>query len=607
MKTGKSPINTIRLLENISLGSAVFALVLCVLLIVNFIQIKRADPLNTPAMTALIEKLQRDPENEMIRQEIRTLDLLARKAFFTAQWQVRTGGYLLFISMLIFISSIKAIELIRVKLPDEPYGKPSVFWETRILKRRWLMYSGAGLVILTLILAWLTHSDMGKTLQSAINRDAGSGIRDAGSGMQNPSSRIPHPASDIRVPAGKTEPAMSSADSIVVKETGYPSWQEVKNNFPSFRGPGGIGITERTNIPVSWDGKSGKNVKWKTAIPLPGYNSPVIWNGKIFLSGANETKRVVYCVDAITGRILWETPVEKIPGSPSQAPGVSKETGQAAPSLTTDGRRVYAIFANGDLIALDMDGNKAWAKNLGVPANHYGHASSLIMYRNILIVQFDQRGAPAVIGLSGKTGEELWKTPRSVKISWASPSLINSGKRMELLLAAEPSVSSYDPLTGKELWKLDCISGEVGPSLAYANGIVFSVNEYSSLSAIRIGETPKLIWENNELLSDVPSPVATDKYLFLVTSYGTAVCYDALSGAKYWEHDFGNPVYSSPMLAEGRIYLMDKKGTLYIFTAGKEFSMISVCPLGEGSFCTPAFTDGHIYIRADKNLYCIGK
>ena len=595
MKTGKSPQNTIRLLENISLGSAVFAVVLCVLIIVNFIQIKRADPLNTPAMTALIEKLQSDPGNEQLSQEIQTLDLLARKAFFTAQWQVRTGGYLLFISILLLVSCFKAIELISVKLPKEPAGKPPMFWETRILKRQWLVYSGASLLALTLLLAWLTHKDLGKDLGSGKIQDAGYRMRDDVSPTPNPQS--PTPNSQPQIPNSQ----------IPNSQPPIPAWQEVQANFPCFRGPGGIGITACTGIPTSWDGKSGKNIKWKTAIPLPGYNSPVIWGDKIFLSGASETKRDVYCLDAVSGKILWNSPVEKIPGSPSQAPGVSKETGQAAPSLTTDGQRVYAIFANGDLIALDLDGNPVWSKNLGVPANHYGHSSSLMMYRDILIIQYDQRGAPAVIGLSGKTGEQVWKTARNVKISWASPSLINTGNRMELILAAEPSVASYDPLTGKELWSIDCISGEVGPSLAYAAGIVFSVNEYSTLSAVQIGITPKVLWENNEYLSDVPSPVATDKYLFLVTSYGTAVCYDAQAGTKYWEHDFGSPVYSSPMLTEGKIYIMDKKGLMYIIKADKEFSLISQSPLGEGSFCTPAFTNGHIFLRGDRNLYCIGK
>ncbi|MEI6900801.1 MAG: PQQ-binding-like beta-propeller repeat protein, partial [Bacteroidota bacterium] len=224
-----------------------------------------------------------------------------------------------------------------------------------------------------------------------------------------------------------------------------------------------------------------------------------------------------------------------------------------------------------------------------------------------VIVQYDQTGNAYVVALSGKTGEEVWRTARNVRVSWASPILVNTGKREELILAADPMVVSYNPATGKEIWKMECISGEVGPSLAYTNGIVFSVNEYSKLAAIQIGDPPKQLWEDNEYLSDVPSPVATDQYLFLATSYGTVACYDAKSGTKFWEHEFGNQTYSSPILAEGKIYLMNSKGVMYIFKADKTFSLVGQPQLGEGSFCTPAFRDGRIFIRVERNLFCIGK
>jgi outer membrane protein assembly factor BamB len=275
--------------------------------------------------------------------------------------------------------------------------------------------------------------------------------------------------------------------------------------------------------------------------------------------------------------------------------------------MTTDGRRVYAIFANGDLIALDFEGNQIWTKNLGMPLNHYGHSSSLIMYRDLLIVQYDQRGSGSVMALSGKNGNLVWQTSRSVKISWASPVMVYTGKRTELILAAEPIVASYNPADGKELWEMNCISGEVGPSVAYADGVVYAVNDFSKLSAIAIGDAPKLLWEDTEYLSDIPSPLATDKYLFLVTSYGMVVCYDAKKGTKYWEQDMGTPVFASPVLAEGKVYLMDKKGIMHIFKADQNYKIVSQSSLGEGSCCTPAFADGRLIIRGDKNLYCIGK
>jgi outer membrane protein assembly factor BamB len=178
---------------------------------------------------------------------------------------------------------------------------------------------------------------------------------------------------------------------------------------------------------------------------------------------------------------------------------------------------------------------------------------------------------------------------------------------MELILAAEPIVASYNPANGKELWQMNCISGEVGPSVAYAGGIVYSVNDFSKLSAVAIGDPPKLLWEDTEYLSDIPSPLATGKYLFLVTSFGTVVCYDAKTGTKFWEKELETPTYASPMLAEGKVYLLDKKGIMHIFQADQTCKVISQSPLGEGSCCTPAFADGRIVIRGDKNLYCVGK
>jgi outer membrane protein assembly factor BamB len=315
----------------------------------------------------------------------------------------------------------------------------------------------------------------------------------------------------------------------------------------------------------------------------------------------------VYCFDLNTGKILWQTVVDKIPGSPATAPKVNGETGFAAPTLTTDGRRVYAIFANGDLIALDFAGKKVWAKSLGLPKNHYGHSSSLQMFHDLLIVQFDQSGNTNIIAFAGKTGEQVWKTSRDVKISWSSPIVVNTGKQTEAMLVAEPFVISYNPATGKELWRFNCISGEVGPSLAYADGVVYSVNDYSKLAAVQIGTAPKLLWESDEYLSDIPSPVATSKYLFLPTSYGLMVCYDAKTGEKYWEKDFATPTYASPMLADGNVFQMDKKGLMHIFKADKTYTSVSESPLGEGSVCTPAFVGGKIIIRGDKNLYCVGK
>ncbi|MDP1622885.1 MAG: PQQ-binding-like beta-propeller repeat protein [Bacteroidales bacterium] len=601
--------HVVSVLHYIAIASAIFAIIMCVLIVVNFIQIKRTDPLNLQVMKVMVDRMHANPADEQLRHEIREIDLLARKAFFTSQWQIRMGGYLLFFSLLIVVICEKSIELLRKKLPEFPVEGKTDFWITRKINRTWIIYTGIFVVIFSFLLVFLTHRELGKALEKAFLPTAVDSTTKR-TGMQPMKTMQAMETMQIMKGEGVSDSA-GNQDTItpatLINTGGYPSQQEIAQNFPSFRGLGGNGIAFQKNIPVSWDGKSGKNVKWKTEIPLPGYNSPIIWNERVFLTGANETKREVYCFDLQTGKILWRKSVLNIPGSPSKEPKIISETGYSAPTMTTDGRRVYAIFANGDLLALDMEGNQVWAKNLGMPQNHYGHSSSLIMYQDLLIIQYDQRGSGKVMALSGSTGETVWQTNRDVKVSWASPVVVNTGKRTELILVADPMVASYNPASGKELWRMACISGEVGPSVAYADGVVYAVNDFSKLSATEIGDPPKLLWEDTDFLSDIPSPLATGKYLFLVTSYGAVVCYDSKNGTKYWEQELGTPVFASPMLAEGKVFLMDKNGVMHIFKASQEYQVVSQPPLGEGSSCTPAFADGRIIIRGDKNLYCIGK
>ncbi|MEI8048798.1 MAG: PQQ-binding-like beta-propeller repeat protein [Bacteroidota bacterium] len=601
MNNLKPPDKTIRLLHSIAFAGAMLAFVLCILISVNYFQVKSSDPLNSPVMKSLIEKFKSNPGDEQLKAEIRELDLLARKAFFTNQWQIRTGGYLLLFSVLVVIICLKTAELMTAKISVVLDAATDNFWDLRKINRKWVAYSGIFLVCVSLLFAFLTHNELGKTLDlSAKSNGSTSDSIQPNTDNQTAktdSASISHSAS------------LTGQDSTSLTQSmdGFPTQQEINANSPSFRGPGSVGTIYQRGFPTSWNGGSGKNIKWKTTVPLPGYNSPIVWNDKIFLSGASATKREVYCFDLNSGKILWQTAVDKIPGSSVTAPKVNGETGFAAPTLTTDGRRVYAIFANGDLIALDFEGKKVWAKSLGLPKNHYGHSSSLAMFHDLLIVQFDQSGNTNVIAFAGKTGEQVWKTSRDVKISWSSPIVVNTGKQTEAMLVAEPFVISYNPATGKELWRFNCISGEVGPSLAYADGMVFSVNDYSKLAAVQIGASPKLLWESDEYLSDIPSPVATAKYVFLPTSYGMMLCYDAKTGEKYWEKDFGTPTYASAMLVDGNIWQMDKKGIMHIFKADKTYTSVSESPLGEGSVCTPAFIGGKIIIRGDKNLYCIGK
>ncbi len=643
----------IRLWKAIALVAGIFTFVICVLTIANYVQITKVDPVNTETINILVERLSQNPNDDQLRQQIRELDLLARKAYFTNQWQIRTGGYLILIGIAVIIIAFQMMQSAE-KLKPEITDESADYLKRQKNTRTWVSIGGSLVVITALIFAFLSHDQLGQTFNHAAIVQTEPEVDEftpEPEKKQEPVAIAGNKQIEEPEPV-KVEPAIKE-EKVEIKEDVKPketSEEEVKQpevveevkevvvaeetnteeekveaptpepeqpsntysvdvlkNFASFRGPGGNGIAYQSNVPVKWNGSTGENLLWKTKVPIHGYNSPVIWEDKVFMSGANANERVVYCFDLNTGELLWTGSVSGIEGSPATAPETTPDTGHAAPTVTTDGKHVYAIFSTGDIAAFDFNGNLVWGRNLGVPSNHYGHSSSLITHNDILIVQYDHRKEAKVMGLSTTTGETKWTSSRKVKVSWASPVLVNTGSRWEVILAADPTIASYDPETGEELWKLDCLSGEVGPSVAYADGMVYGVNEYASLVALKLGDPLEKIWEDDEYLSDVPSPIATDKYLFIATSYGVFICYDAKTGTKYWEAEFDNGFYSSPILVGENIYIPDRLGIIHIFKADKDYISVGANPLGEDTDTTPAFVDGKVVIRGREYLYCFGK
>ncbi len=365
-------------------------------------------------------------------------------------------------------------------------------------------------------------------------------------------------------------------------------------------------MSKHTNIPVDWDGPSGRNILWKTELKKPGFNSPVWWGDRLFITGGNAQGLSVYCYDRHTGKLLWEHPVTGVPGSPATMPKTTDDTGLAAPTVCTDGTHVCAIFATGDLVGLDMDGNRLWARNLGVPDNHYGHSSSLVSWQEKLIVLFDTNRSGRLLAINISTGETIYDIPRKSKISWTTPILVQVNGSMQIVTSTAPTVAGHDFETGRELWSVDCMMGEVGPSPVAGDGLVFAANEYATMVAINpIG--PTVVWEDNELLPEVSSLAHLNGLLYIATSYGIFACYDAKTGEKLWEDDTRQPFYGSPMVAEDKIYIIDMKGVMHIYKAGREMVKAGTPALGESSVVTPAFAPGRIYLKGNKYLYAIGE
>ncbi|MDZ7604193.1 MAG: PQQ-binding-like beta-propeller repeat protein [Cyclobacteriaceae bacterium] len=586
--------------------AGVFSLIVGIIMLLNYWQLKTTDPLESEALKALVERLQDDNTNDALKVEIRNLDLMSRNAFFTKQWQIESGAWILIAGIVIMVISLR-IYYSSGALISEPQSKESSLDIELMISRRWILYTVFILFGSALIASWFTIDHLSETYNLTETKVAKDEV----------------PIQQI-VPAGaevQSEPTVAEQETTIADaaqadtpventtraEPAKTTVADYRQQFPSFRGPNGLGISSHKNIPVSWDGTSGNNIMWKVKIPLHGFNSPVVWENYLFVTGADKSNQSVYCYDATTGKLVWEhkvTGIERPAGKPIKP---TEETGYAAPTVATDGLGIYAIFATGDLVCIDFQGKSLWSKNIGIPDNHYGHSSSLLLWKNRVIIQFDTNSAGKLLALDSSDGSQLWETPRTSKISWASPIIATIGGRDQIVLAATPKVAGYDPENGKELWSVDCLSGEVGPSPAYSNGVIYAANEYAKLIGIKPGTPPETVWESNEYLPDVASPVAMNGSLFIATSYGIAACFDAVSGELLWEHESQAGFYASPVIADGKVYFLDMDGKMHIFSMAKEKNLLGEPELGEKAVSTPAFANGKIFLRGFDHLFCIGK
>jgi outer membrane protein assembly factor BamB len=607
-------MDKIKIARQIAWIAAGFAIVMAFLLIANFAQTRLNKPTDSKTIPALVKRLSQNPGDEELKSEIRAFDLMARKAYFTSQWQLRTGSYLMFLAIIISVLAIRYILSAKSKL-NEIDGIEKVNELDKLVAQKGVIYVGSGLIILALISGILSYNSLkeynpneSKAVQEEKPAETVSVPVQQQDDASSSITAVPTESPVIAEKAiQESVPVTTTAEKVVVApSTGFPSVAELKANYPFFRGSQGDGVAFQKNTPTDWNGSGGKNVLWKVKVPKAGFSSPIIWGNQLFVTGADAQSRVVYCYDKNSGTLLWEVAADNIEGSPAKMPKVTADTGLAAPTMATDGHSVFAIFATGDVIAIDMSGKRLWARNLGVPDNHYGHGSSLIVYKDKLLIQYDSNKTGKLIALATKSGETVWETSRNSKISWSSPILVNTGSRMELIMTTNPNVNGYDPQTGKELWNIACLSGEVGPSAGYTNGMVFAANEYAKLVGIKIGDAPEIVWEADEFLPEVSSPLAVNGLLYVATTYGVFACYDAKTGTKNWSQEYGDSFYSSPVYADGKVYITDMTGKTHIVKATKDYQLIGTPELGEKAVCSPVFQDGRVYLRGMNQLYCLG-
>ncbi len=578
--------------------AGVLAIVVCALLLYDYSQRRGKDPLDSPVLQALQMAIDEKPTNEALKVQYREWDVEMRRQYFRHRMFAGAGVGLLLVSVMVFLWAAKTATTLRRRMPQP--GAAAVVEDREAewtAVARWTV--GGVCAVLVGVAAVLIVGSRSDFQQSQ-----------------------EEPVGDVLAALPASPRAAAGAS-----EAG-PTEEEVAQAWPRFRGPGGLGISAYTNVPETWDAESGKGILWKSPVPLPGNSSPVVWGKHVFLSGADEKQREVYAFDAQSGKLLWRQAAPGTPQSTVRPPKVEDATGYASPTVASDGRRVFAIFANGDLAAFDFAGKLAWSKSLGIPENSYGHASSLEMFRNLLLVQLDQGSAGDVKLLRGNqrsaaapksklfafdaaTGKIVWQVGRPVPSSWTTPIVIRSAGRDQVVTAADPWVIAYDPANGSELWRVKCLNIDTGTSPTFADGKVYVANETAVLAAIAAdgnGDmTDKgILWKGDDGLPDTCSPLATKEFVFLLSA-GRLTCYDAVKGGVLWTEDFDGTFCASPSLAGNRLYVIGTAGKAWIVEPTREkCRRIAEANVGEECFASPAFQDGRIYLRGKNNLFCIG-
>jgi len=584
--------------RNIAIVSAIFIVAFSIMLITNYFQVRDATPLQTEVVETLKQLNDANANNTALQEQIRQLDLLSRKAYFVRFDHLMTGVYILLGMLAVFLVCARGYFAGHKDIPDKDID-PIDEWAIKTKARKYVVWGTSASAAMALVFVVLSS---GSLASGTSPKEKGESPVTEIAEFQATELPIEETATE-EMAASETESTTNTSETPDAETATQPTTSNVTHN--AFRGNNSNGVSAARNVPVKWDLAAGTNILWKRDIPRQGFNSPVINGNKVFFSGADEQARELFCYDLTTGEKLWSLAATNIPGSPAKVPETSDDAGLASPSVATNGKQVCAIFGTGDLICTDMNGNRLWAKNIGVPDNHYAYSHSLLTLGNLLFVQFDDRRSAKVTAYDIATGAERWSKSRPDKLSWCSPIIAYANNTPQLVLMGCPSITSYNPNNGEQLWRVERFMGEVASSACSANGVVYGASEYARLVAINAADGT-VLWENNDFLPETPSPVATKDNIYMATDYGVVVSFDTQTGKIRVEHEFSSKTFhSSPIIADGKVFLFSVDGTAYIFTADDEFKLLDSFGTGEETFASPAFTDGKIVVRTEKSIYCV--
>ena len=386
-------------------------------------------------------------------------------------------------------------------------------------------------------------------------------------------------------------------------------------NWPSWRGPDQDGTSKEINLPTKWD--SVTNVMWKAKVPGIGYASPIIWEDRLFtFTALPETQeRILLCYDCNTGKLLWQKTVLTAP-----LEGKHKDNSYASGTPATDGTLVYVSFLDGEDVvvdAYDFSGNRVWTQRPGIFYSGWGYSCSPRLYKDRVIINGNSPGkSPFVAALSKTDGKILWKVEQDKPANnFSTPIIKEIAGKAQLIFCGNQEIASLNPDDGSQNWVVDGPASDFCSSPVYneKNDVVIMSSAWPRrvLLAIKpdgkgnVTET-KVVWRSTVGGVYVPSPITTGDYLFTTMTNGKVHCIDVATGEIIWIEELGLQ-YSSPVIADGLLYMPNDEGVITVIKPGRVFEAIAKNSIGEKMYASPAISNGRIFLRGVEHLFCIGE
>ncbi len=389
-------------------------------------------------------------------------------------------------------------------------------------------------------------------------------------------------------------------------------------DWPQFRGPGAAGISGAGQVPLAWSAE--KNIAWKQPVPGVGLSSPVVSEGRLFVTSALRDENgspgvFLFSFRTDTGQLEWRTqlfPTGELPPREGHERNVA-----ANATIIAEGGLLYAYVGHHGAICLERDGRIRWRTNRlrfdPVPPN----GTSPIIAGDLFIYVADCATAAFVMALDKHTGAVRWKVPRVVpgkmKFTFGAPLAIEGGGRRQIIVVGASAVTSLDPADGREIWRVRMARDSAGPQPVFAHGLLFVSAGYlrTDLFAIRPDGTGDVTathvdWRVSKGAPLTPGLIAVGDELFAVNDAGLATCWEAKTGRVIWQERLPGNYSAAPVAADGRIYFVNEEGLATVVQAAREFALLASNPLGAMTLASPAVSDGAIFFRTAGHVWRIG-